>query len=201
MAGSVVSEMVIPKREGRAVEVRAGQVLRVTAVEGKQVADMALFNLHDPRESYSGPSTAASNGRSFRSARTLLSGPPFFNVMMTFVDDKHGVHWLIGGRCSPLTKRRDSEEAAPNCHTNIVNAVAPFGIDEYHVPLDTFVLFMYVDVNERCEYSYRAPLVESGDYVDLRAEMDLLVAVSACPSERIINDYAPKSLGMAVLEG
>ncbi len=60
----VQQEIYIPKREGRAVEVHQGQLLRVTTSEGKQVGDMAVFNLHDPREAFSGPSTAAMNDRS-----------------------------------------------------------------------------------------------------------------------------------------
>ena len=59
---TVHQEIYIPKREGRAVEVRKGQVLRVVTSEGKQVGDMAVFNLRDPREAFSGPSTAARRG-------------------------------------------------------------------------------------------------------------------------------------------
>lgn len=198
MAGALLSELVIPKREGRSLQLQRGQVLRVIAWEGKQVADIAVFNLHDLRETYSGPSTAAMNDRSFRRATWLYSGPPFFNVMMTITEDNHRVHWFIGGRCSPLTKGRDGIGSAPNCHTNIVNAVAPLGIDEYNVPLDTFCAFMYVEVDENCQYSYRAPVIEAGDFVDFRAEMDVLVAISACPSERVINDHVPKSLKIEI---
>ncbi len=196
----VQQEIYIPKREGRAVEVHKGQLLRVITSEGKQVGDMAVFNLHDPREAFSGPSTAAMNDRSFRRADRLYSGPPYFDVLMSVADDPYGVHWFIGGRCSPLTKGRDGNGNAPNCHSNLVSAVAPWGISEYQVPLDTFVLFMYVDVDADCRYSYRPPLMQQGDHIDLRAEKDLLVAISACPSERVINDGMPKGLTIEVRE-
>jgi uncharacterized protein YcgI (DUF1989 family) len=48
-----VLEQVIPPKQGLALTVRAGQHLRVTDLEGKQVVDMALFNLANPREKLS----------------------------------------------------------------------------------------------------------------------------------------------------
>ena len=72
----LLRELVIPKCEGRAFEVLKGQVLRVIAAEGKQVADLTALNLRDFRETFSSHITAQV-ARSFRNAKQLYSGPPF----------------------------------------------------------------------------------------------------------------------------
>ena len=101
MTGAWIRSTVIPKAEGRAFELSPGQVLRVTAIEGKQVGDLTVLNLHDYRERFSAIFTPAMNGRSLRRADHLYSGPPFFNAMLDVEHDTHGVHW-IGGRCNRL---------------------------------------------------------------------------------------------------
>jgi len=194
----LMKEFIVPKREGRAFEVMKGQTLRVIEVDGKQVADMMALNLRDFREKFSSHTTCSLNGSSLRKATKLYSGPPFLRVMLTVTDDKVGVHW-VHGRCT----RRWYEvfyglENHPNCHDNIVGALRPFGVSEYDVPLDTFNIFMVGDFDADNHYTFRPPVAEKGDYVDFRAEMDLLVAISACPTDSQINDYAPKPLKVEI---
>src|SRR5687767_9933160 len=94
-----MKEFIIPKCTGKAFELRKGELLRVIAIEGKQVADMTAINLHDFRETFSSHLTAGLNGASLRRATLLYSRPPFFRPLLTVVDDKAKVHW-IHGRCT-----------------------------------------------------------------------------------------------------
>ena len=143
MTGALIRSTVIPKAEGRAFEMSAGQVLRVTAIAGKQVGDLTVLNLHDYRERFSAIFTPAMNGRSLRRANHLYSGPPFFNAMLDVEHDTHGVHW-IGGRCNRLLYEALGAGGHRNCQDNIVDALAPYGIAEHEVPVDTFNIFMAV---------------------------------------------------------
>ena len=59
--GRVVHEVVVPRCQGRAVEVRAGQVLRIVALDGPQVADSTFLALDNPREGYHAGQTVALN--------------------------------------------------------------------------------------------------------------------------------------------
>ncbi|HKQ27568.1 MAG TPA: urea carboxylase-associated family protein [Burkholderiales bacterium] len=193
-----MKSFVIPKREGRAFELKQGEILRLIAHEGKQVADMTALNRHDFRETFSSHLTAGLNGASLRYATKLYSRPPFFRAMLTIVDDKAKLHW-IHGRCTRKWdghKRHEGIEA--NCHDNIVGALKPFGVDEHQVPLDTFNAFMVVDIDADSHYTFRAPVIERGDYIEFRAEIDQLVAISACPASSEINDYAPKALKVEI---
>ena len=200
MAGQIITKMVIPKCEGRAFEVRRGQVFRVIAVDGKQVGDMHMFNLHNPKEQFSTHiTTNADASHSFRTAERLYSGGPWFNIMMTVLDDQVRLHW-IHGRCNPLLFKLQGEEGQANCHDNIVGAVVPWGIDPADVRMDTFNVFMVPDIDAECRYTFRPPVIDKGDYLDFRAEMDLLVALSACPSNRATNDFEAKALGVEIRE-
>jgi uncharacterized protein len=191
------TSITIPKCEARAFEVRRGQSFRVIAVEGKQVGDMTLLSTRDRRETFSSHLTAGLNG-SMRRALRLYSRPPFANAMLTVTEDPVGVHW-IHGRCTRAWYReRIGADNHPNCHDNLVQAVRPFGLSEYDLPLDTFNIFMVGHVDEENRYRFSPPLANKGDHIAFRAEIDLLVAISACPDDSVINDYAPKSLRVEI---
>jgi uncharacterized protein YcgI (DUF1989 family) len=59
---------------------------------------------------------------------------------------------------------------------------------------------MNVDIDENGRFVMKPAPTEKGDYIDMRAEMDCLVAISACPSEYAINDYKTKPLGIEIWE-
>ena len=94
----IVEEFVIPKCSSKAHVVRKGQVLRVIAHEGEQVADIRFLNAHDYREQFAAGYSAALNTRDHiggvKRIKTLYSKPPWENVMATVIDDKVGDHFF-----------------------------------------------------------------------------------------------------------
>ncbi len=201
MAKKLVREFIIPRGEARAFEVMKGQVFRVIDLEGRQVGDMTLLSLRDLREKFSAHVTNSANDRSFVKASKLYSGPPDFNVMLSVVEDKVGVHW-IHGRCTRLMyKLRLGVDNHPNCQDNIAESLKPYGVAEHDVPFGTFNIFMNGRVDENGHYTFHPPLSRKGDYIDFLAEMDVLVAISACPeAESAVNDYAIKPLKIEIYE-
>lgn len=121
--------------------------------------------------------------------------------MMTVMDDKVGVHWIHSSRCCRLTyKVHFGLENHRNCQDNLADCLAPYGIRDYEVP-GTFNIFMNVDVDTDCRFIIKVPASEKGDYIDFRAEMDLLVAISACPNDvGPTNDYVAKPLKIEIFE-
>lgn len=200
MERKIISSLTIPKCEGRAFEVKKGHILRVIETEGKQVGDLTALNLHDFKEVLSPEQTIWAN-RSLYKAEKLYSKPPRENVMFTIIDDKVGVHWVHGSRCSKLTyKSLFNVEGHRSCQDNLAEALKPYGISADDVP-GNFNVFMKVEVDENGKPTIMVPPAQKGDYIDMRAEMDLLVAISACPSELApTNDYNPKSLGVEIYE-
>ena len=143
MSSKLVNDTLIPSEEGRAFEVKSGQRLRLIAVEGKQVGDLTAFNFNDQREQFSVIFTTTMSGLSVRNVRKLYSGPPFFNEMLSIENDAHGVHWL-GGRCHRILYAAMGAPEHRNCHDNILEALAHFGLTEHDVTLDTLNVFMNV---------------------------------------------------------
>ena len=74
--------------------------------------------------------------------------------------------------------------------------MAPFGLSEDDVP-DVFNAFMNAEGFEDGRFDTLEPVTKKGDYISLRAEMDLLVAVSACPFDLL---YTPKPLQVTISE-
>lgn len=196
---------VVPACHGRAFHIRAGQVLTIVQVEGKQMADVAFLNAHDHREVYDAGWSVALNMLAgegdMRRLAKLYSKPPRENVMLTVVDDPTGVHlaWN-GGRCtSKVYERFFGMPGHRSCQENLTEALEPFGLTGDDVP-DVFNAFMNVDLAALAEGRFNTlePVTEPGDSISLRAEMDLLVAVSACPFDVL---YEPKPLGIRIADG
>jgi len=186
MPRKLVQEIFIPAEHGRAYIVKKGQTQRVIAIEGPQVGDMAIFNEHDYREVFSDDmsyiyNSALGTGNT-RRIKYFYSRPPWSRIMFEVTEDKVGVHFAIcGGKCD--RKRYELigiKGYHRNCHDNLAEAIAPFGLKSEDVP-DIFNLFMNVDPDPQ-KYTILPAVAKKGDYIDLLAHMDCLVALSACPA-------------------
>jgi uncharacterized protein YcgI (DUF1989 family) len=173
----------IPARHGAALEVTRGQALRVVDVEGEQVGDLVCFNRDELTERYSSQNTILYNRTIYpRVGAVLVSdrGRP----MLRLVRDTVGVHDLICGSCSDEYYRDRLAHAGPHrsCRSNLAEAMAPWGIEIQDVPF-SFNVFMRWPVQADGTVRPMPAPSRPGDYVDFLAEMDLVVANSACPSD------------------
>jgi urea carboxylase-associated protein 1 len=198
--GRVILEQVMAPGTPWAGEVRKGQVLRLIDVEGQQVGDFVAFNLQRVDEKFSPPNTANLN-RTIR----LTTGHALYSdeasKLFTIVADTCGVHDVLAGACSRFTNQvRYGVENSPNCRDNFAQAVAPWGIGWKDVPY-AFNIFMNVPIGQDNSMTIQEPLSRAGDYVDLRAEMDCLAAISNCPQVyNACNAYKLKPLKVIVYE-
>jgi uncharacterized protein YcgI (DUF1989 family) len=171
---------VIPPRCGTTVALRAGQILRVIDPEGAQVSDLVAFAAQDVRE-------ALSNGRTFDYEETLRMGlgsrlwSNRSRIMATIVEDTVGTHDFLLTPCSEATFRHFYPEHPVHrgCFGNLAEALAPFGIEPDAIPC-AFNVFMNVPVAPDGSLRVDAPLSKPGDYIRLRAEMDLVIGLTAC---------------------
>ncbi len=195
---SVVLDQVIAPAGRIGLELKRGQVLRIVDVEGKQVPDLVCFNLADPRERLS-----TNNSRLIQKRWLLTTGHALYsdegNPMLTIVDDTVGVHHASAGCCNePANRLRYGVEGEPNCLDNLAAAVEPIGLTKKDIP-GAFCPFMKVIQHPDGAYEIQEPDSRAGDYLDLRAEMDLWVAISNCPQERNpCNGFKATSLRVVV---
>ena len=199
-----IEDFIIPAGQARAFLVPRGAVLRIHLVEARQVGDCCFFNADDRREVFHVGQSWALNGLlgtgTAKSFRHFYSKPPRENVMLTVVDDTVRNHWgNMGGRCSRrLYELRDGEKQHRSCQENLAEALAPHGLTGDDI-VDVFNAFMNVALDAAGGFRILPPETKAGDYIDLRAEMNVLAAVSACPADRnATNDGRAKPLGIRV---
>jgi uncharacterized protein len=183
---------------GIAFELQKGQLLRVIDLEGEQVADVVAFNHADRRE-------WLSSGRTIDYANSiyLTKGHLLYSnrsrPMFTILEDDVGRHDFLLTPCSSDTFRilYDNREPHPSCFGNLSTHLAPFGIRPDDIPT-TLNLFMNVEIGPEGTLSILPPRSRAGDSITLRAEMDLIVGLTACSAE-MSNNYRFKPIGYEII--
>ncbi len=201
MENHLVHEELVPPKHASAFVVKQGQFVRIIDVEGKQVGDFVLFNEHEHSDKFN-PSYTRQWVSTFEPETMLISSmfrgittgneliSSLRHVMATITADTPeppGVHDLVLRMCS----RWIYEEAAKfglgspqdGCLDQLGRALQPFGIKKGDIP-DDLNLFMNVEYDPVSEmFAIREPVSKPGDYIEMRAEMDLLCALSTCPDD------------------
>ena len=203
----IVDEFVIPARYGRAFVVKRGQVFRIFPMEDGQVGDCVFYNAGDTKEWFHVGQSWAINGilgtGTAKSFKHFYSKPPRENVMLTTLADTYANHWgNMGGRCSAkLYALRDHILGGHrSCQENLAEALAPFGLTGDDV-MDVFNVFMNVELHADGSFTILPSRVTKDDYIELRAEMDVLAAVSACPADTSpTNSGKSRPLGIRICE-
>ncbi|MBB4931620.1 hypothetical protein F4561_002440 [Lipingzhangella halophila] len=186
-----VEQFTVPIRSGRAWEVPAGHLCRISTPEGPQVGDLNIWSRDDPRERM-----WASRTRQLQAAHVtvfdrLWSTLPFLRPLATVtadslswygLDSEGGrVHDLLGSRCDPYVNRMlTGEDFDFCCHSNLTRAVLPYGLTEFDVH-DVLNVFQCTGLNDDDRYFMKASPAGPGDYIEFFAEIDLLMALSTCP--------------------
>lgn len=198
--GTIVNEWIIPAKEYSAFTIRRGQTLRLVDIEGKQVPDVICFNEHDLTEHLNmGNSLLLNKRRELRQGDVLYS--VICNPMMTITGYSNEESYAYGPMCSEeLNRIRYGVPATRNCRDNFAMALARWGLNQRQIP-NAFVPFMRVVVEPDGTMEIKEPTSAPGDFYDLRAEMDLLAAVSNCPQERNpCNGFKPTPMGVIVYQ-
>ena len=187
----------IAPQSGCAFRLRAGETLIVVDPQGEQVSDLVAFADDDPAESLS-------SGRSIDYASTvrLTTGHVLYSnrsrPMFSIVHDDVGVHDFLLTPCSQQTFEiiYGAYDPHPSCFGNLVAALSDFGIASDAIPV-SFNIFMNVDIEADGTIRVLPPRSKPGDRIALRAEMDLIVGLTACSAE-MSNNYAFKPIHYAI---
>ena len=181
--------------------VKKGQFLRVTDVEGGQVGDFVALKLNDPTEYLDCAYTNwANNGWRWKQGATIFTN--HMSRMWVINDDKTSIHFTGGGFCSNDARRLfiDPDDTARGCRDCLEDTFADNNIAPHHLrSTSCFNLFMNVEYMPDGSWSAKPPVTKAGDYIELRAEMDIFWAMSACtlpsansghPSPLLVEIYA-----------
>jgi uncharacterized protein len=177
--GSAVIRRISP-RTGIAVRLAKGDCLTVIDPEGGQVSDMLAVSAQDPGE-------ILSNGRTFDYEESVRLGQGSrlwsnrSRVMLTIVEDTSPHHDFLLTPCSFATFDHfyPDKPRHRGCFGNLAEALAPFGVEPDQIPV-AFNIFMNVAIGPDGKLAVLPPQTKSGDFVRFRAEMDLVIGLTAC---------------------
>jgi uncharacterized protein len=180
---TVVRHLHLEPQTGAALVVKRGQRLEIIDPQGEQVSDLVSFAEADRRE-------WLSSGRTIDYANTiyLTAGHTLYSnrsrPMWTMIEDTVGRHDFLLTPCSPetFTILYRTTGHHPSCFENLSHHLAPFGIAPDEIPT-TLNVFMNVDILPTGELQILPPRSRAGDRLVLRAEMDMIVGVTACSAE------------------
>ena len=189
----------IPAREGRAVKVAAGRSFRVVDLEGGQVADLFAFCLADLGEHLSAEHTRAELFRLFPRVGESFVSNRRRPILQFEADTSPGFHDMLFAACDAA---RYASLGAPaghaSCADNLQTALAALGLGPLPVP-QPVNLFENIPALPDGALDWQATATAPGDYVQLRAERDCAVVVSACPYDLVATHAAPGPLAIDLL--
>jgi uncharacterized protein YcgI (DUF1989 family) len=189
--GGPVDEVEIPPDSGRHIRVAHGDILRLACPDGGQVADVCIFNAADPTEHLWANQTLLREGAHVTRGTRLWGTMPLYRPLATVITDtvservdpdetRH--HIILGAHCTRYmwliaTGRPDH----PNCYDQLCDGVDAAGIPRELIH-DNVNFFQRTRLDASSDqYVTEASAVRPGDYVELYSEMDLVLAISACP--------------------
>ena len=200
--GNIVEDTVIAARGSWSRRIERGRTLRIIDLEGCQAVDFLCYNADDPDNRYAAADTMKIN----ETGIFLTSGTVLYSVgvtpLFTITADTCGKHDTIGGCCSnDLNAFRYGAAAGPNCRDNFLSELAKYGMGEKDMAAN-INFFMFVPVSADGEMDMGPSISKPGDYVDLRAETDVLAVLSNCPQiNNSVNDYNPTPIRVIVSGG
>jgi uncharacterized protein YcgI (DUF1989 family) len=196
-----VETVTIAPMTGWAKLVRAGQFLRLTDPRGKQCGDFWAFCADNLDEHLS-----AMHTRVWVNRLCPLPGESFHSnhrrPILQLIADTCGVHDLLTAACDEHRYRLYGlQQPHRSCAGNLKEAMAPhFGSERFYVP-QPFNVFANVKIGADGSVLNDAPPSKPGDYIVLKAWIDVIVAISACPQEfNPITGWYPTELVVDILD-
>jgi uncharacterized protein len=187
----VIHREIVPPGWYWSTSLRRGEAVRIELLDGFSTVALAAWNIADTTERLNLPDTVK-----LQWTTSLTKGRVIFSdmgrVMFSIIEDSCGAHdCLMGGSTATSNAAKYPGMKVRNTRDNLVLVAGKLGLDRRDVPA-VLSLFAPVRVDDAGAFRWRGELVHAADYVDLRAEVDLLVGFSNCPHPLDPNPrYAP----------
>jgi uncharacterized protein len=192
---AALESFVIEAGDSFAYEIRRGQIVRIVDLEGNQAVDTLFYNAHDYSDRYSAQDTIREQGNLYLTAGTKLISTEG-HVLLTITADTCGRHDTLGGACaqeSNMVRYAIEKRPMHACRQSFVKAIQHWkhGLEKRDIT-SNINFFMNVPVTPEGVLTFEDGVSEAGKYVELQAEMDVLMLVSNCPQlNNPCNAYNP----------
>ena len=180
-------------------EIQRGQIVRIVDLEGNQAVDTLFYNANDTTERYSAQDTIRTQGNIYLTTGTRLISNRR-NTMLMIVGDTCGRHDTLGGACaaeSNMVRYAIEKRSMHACRQSFLKGVLAWSaatgrhMDKRDLTAN-INFFMNVPVTPAGKLTFEDGVSHAGKYVELRAEMDILIVISNCPQvNNPCNGYNP----------
>jgi hypothetical protein len=176
-------------------EIRQGQTVRIVDLEGNQAVDTLFYNAHDYADRYSAQDTIRAQGNLYLTTGTRIISTEG-NVLLTITADTCGRHDTLGGACaqeSNMVRYAIEKRYMHACRQSFLRGLqnCKHGMEKRDIT-SNINFFMNVPVTPEGKLTFEDGVSEAGKYVELRAEMDVLMVISNCPQlNNPCNAYNP----------
>ncbi|WP_295623425.1 urea amidolyase associated protein UAAP2 [uncultured Nitrosomonas sp.] len=187
-------------------QVKQGQTFRIVDLEGNQAVDTLFYNAHNAQERYSATDTINRQNKVYLSTGSKLYSN-LGHVMLSIIADTCGQHDTLGGACSAESNTvRYALEKLPmhSCRDNFLHALAhdplcqQLDMSKRDLP-SNINFFMNVPVTEVGGLEFADGVSAPGKYVEMCAEMDIVVLISNCPQlNNPCNAYNPTPIRLLI---
>ena len=176
-------------------EVLRGQTLRIVDLCGNQAADTLFYNARDYADRYSAQDTIREQGNIYLTAGSKLMSTRSTHLL-TITADTCGRHDTLGGACaneSNMVRYAIDKRHMHACRSSFLKGLMDWGQGMEKRDITSNInFFMNVPVTPEGKLTFEDGISEPGKYVELRAETDVLVAISNCPQlNNPCNAYDP----------
>ncbi|MCF1471394.1 urea carboxylase-associated family protein [Agrobacterium vitis] len=179
---TAVQDHVIAAEAPFSTVVKKGQILRIEDSYGQQAIDTLFYNAKDFSERYSNQDTMREQGAAYISTGTKIISNEG-RIMLTMTADSCGRHDTSAGACScesNTVRFGHGTKYLHACRDNFVLEVAKYGMSKRDV-VANINFFMNVPIEPSGQMTIVDGISAPGDYVELQAEMDVLLVISNCP--------------------
>jgi uncharacterized protein len=187
-------------------EVKRGQYVRIVDLEGNQAVDTLFYNADDYADRYSAQDTIRAQANIYLTTGTKLVSTKR-NTLLTIVADTCGRHDTLGGACA--TESNMVRYAIEKCHMHACRQSFLKGALTWSSQTGRELgkrdltaninFFMNVPVTPAGGLTFEDGVSDAGKYVELRAEMDVLLVISNCPQlNNPCNAYNPTPVRVLV---
>jgi len=183
-------------------EIKKNQVLRIVDLEGNQAVDTIFYNAHDYADRYSAQDTIREQANIYLTTGTQLLSTNG-RSLLTIVADTCGRHDTLGGACATESNqvRYDLTKGHMHaCRNSFLKGLQLWdhGMDKRDIT-SNINFFMNVPVTPDGHLTFEDGVSDAGKYVELRADMDVLMVISNCPQlNNPCNGYNPTPVQILV---
>jgi uncharacterized protein len=192
---TAISNYIVEAGDPFVHEIGRGQVLRIVDLEGNQAVDTLFYNAHDYTDRYSAQDTIRKQRNVYLTTGTELISTEG-NVLLTITADTCGRHDTLGGACaqeSNMVRYAIEKRSMHACRQSFLKGIQQWnrGLEKRDIT-SNINFFMNVPITPEGGLTFEDGVSDAGKYVELRAEMDVLMVISNCPQlNNPCNGYNP----------